>query len=103
MQQYEAKQACTAFSGHGWGVHTVYRGAVVCNRYVADQGWGSSCDSCDSWRLLVFESGSDHTGSKGGQYNTRPGMYYGGRTECNTGYGTLPYCGTWPGGDLTIL
>ena len=89
-----AKVNCQSF-GSEWDVARETSGSIVCTKNGI--GWKNNCDSCDTWRLLVFESGSDEHGT--GSKSTLAGSYYGGHSPCEHG-DNLPLCGYWYQGIL---
>ena len=89
-----AKVNCQLF-GSEWDVAHETSGSIVCTKNGI--GWGNNCDSCDTWRLLVFKKGSDEHGT--GSKSTHTGSYYGGHSPCGTG-DNLPLCGNWYQGTL---
>ena len=58
--------------------------------------WWYNCDSCDTWRLIVFISGSNEHGP--GSSSTTAGSYYGGHSPCKRPGDNFPNCGHWPNG-----
>ena len=90
-----AKVNCQLF-GSEWDVAYETSGSIVCTKNGI--GWGNNCDSCDTWRLLVFESGSDEHGT--GSKSTLAGSYYGGHSPCGGSGNNLPWCGNWYQGIL---
>ena len=89
-----ARRACQNF-GNDWKVdHTTDR-ALVCTK---DTSWTSNCDSCSSWRLLVWaDGGFEHNKSDSRQPDdplTVAGKYYAGHKPCNYG-NNYPLCGDW--------
>ena len=87
-----AKIACQNF-GNDWNVdHTTDR-ALVCTK---DRSWTANCDSCSSWRLLVWEDGGfEHDkGEHQIDPSTVAGKYYGGHKPCEYG-NNYPLCGDW--------
>ena len=86
----DARIHCTRF-GAEWGVDKETSGSIVCTRNGVR--WNSNCNSCDTWRLIVFKSGSDEYGT--GSMSTAAGSYYGGHSPC-TGGDNFPLCGYWP-------
>ena len=87
-----AKIACQNF-GNDWKVdHTTDR-ALVCTK---DRPWTANCDSCSSWRLLVWEDGGfEHDkGEHQIDPSTVAGKYYGGHKPCEYG-NNYPLCGDW--------
>ena len=89
-----AKVNCQLF-GSEWDVAHETSGSIVCTKNGI--GWGNNCDSCDTWRLLVFESGSDEYGT--GSKSTHAGSYYGGHSPCHYEDNHL-WCGYWHQGIL---
>ena len=53
-----------------------------------------NCNSCDDWRLVVWEDGSSEYGQEYGPYTTKAGKYYGGHSPCELG-DNYPLCGVW--------
>ena len=96
MESNDAIQACTGF-GSGWGVAKLNEGSLVCTK--DGRSWKSDCNSCESWRLLVWEQGADEFGAN--SFSTSPNKYYGGHTPCELG-DNLPYCGSWRGNNIRI-
>jgi len=86
-----AMEQCKAF-GNEWGVDKKTNGSVVCTKNGME--WWYNCDSCDTWRLIVFISGSNEYGP--GSLSTTAGSYYGGRSPCGKPETYFPYCGHWP-------
>ena len=87
-----AKVHCRSFGGE-WDVARETNGSIICTKN--GLGWENSCSPCDTWRLLVFKSGSDHSGT--GTESTTAGSYYGGYTPCGQG-AELSWCGHWQSG-----
>ena len=55
-----AKVMCRSF-GSEWGIARETTGSILCTKN--GKGAYYDCDSCDTWRLLVFKSGSDEYGT----------------------------------------
>ena len=89
-----AKVHCRSF-GREWDVAKESNGSIVCTKNGLT--WLDNCAPCDTWRLLVFKSGSDEDGT--GSKSTRSGSYYGGQSPCGVG-SILPWCGSWYQGIL---
>ena len=88
-----AKRACQNF-GKDWKVDRTRDRALICTK---DTRWLSNCDSCSSWRMLVWEDGGFEY-DKGIVLNDDPstvaGKYYGGHDPCEYG-DNYPLCGSW--------
>ena len=92
-----AQKACRNF-GNDWKVdHTTDR-ALICTKGTS---WLSNCDSCSSWRMLVWEDGGYeyNKGTQQGLYQTDDpstvaGKFYGGHEPCEIG-NNYPLCGDW--------
>ena len=89
-----AKVKCRSF-GSEWDVDRENSGSIVCTKN--GMSWGFTCNSCDTWRLLVLTSGSDEWGT--GSMSTHAGNYYGGHSPCIAG-DNHPWCGYWYQGIL---
>ena len=75
-----AKYQCNSF-GEEWSVAKETSGSIVCSKNRLS--WRSNCHrDCDTWRLLVFKSGSDEHGV--GSFNTKEGYFYGGHDPCSS-------------------
>ena len=86
--------ACRNFVGN-WDVAKVTDGALVCTLYGV--GWGSNCNSCSKWRLLVWEDGGfEYNDGEHGYTSpsTVAGKYYGGHQPCVV-TDNHQLCGTW--------
>ena len=85
-----AENACKAF-GEDWKISRKTQGSLVCSTVAHYQ----NCQSCDSWRLLVWENGfCDRLVASKCRFNTtRSGNFYCGYEPCKTG--DLKYGGKW--------
>ena len=83
--------ACKSF-GSEWTVNKEVEGALVCRIKSCDYGCGNNCDSCDTWRLVVWMDGSNEYGRN--SFSTKEGYVYGGHSPCKSG-DNLPLCGKW--------
>jgi len=86
-----AVQRCSSF-GSGWSVVRTSDKSITCAKSPTTSG--SNCDTCDSWRLLVFQNGGTDQSPGGQTYQTKAGYYYGGHSPCQSGW-NLPECGLW--------
>ena len=88
-----AEEACRRF-GSDWNVTRETEGSLVCSTV----SWSKNCNTCDSWRLLVWEDGACDI-SKHDPYSkcrnnaTLAGTYYCGYDPCIGG--NLTYGGIW--------
>ena len=93
----DAKNQCSGF-GEEWDIAKETDGSIVCTKNHVS--WDSHCDSCDTWRLVVFKSGSDEYGT--GTMSTRAGVYYGGHSPCTSG-SNFQFCAVWPLGIPRVI
>ena len=94
MDKSSAITACRNF-GHDWSVNKTLDKALVCTK--ANTSWERNCNSCSTWRLLVWENGGWERGLSCKGYNdpsTLAGYYYGGHSPCKCG-DNYPTCGRW--------
>ena len=86
----KAENACKAL-GEDWKISRKTQGSLVCSTVSHYQ----NCQSCDSWRLLVWENGfCDRLQPSKCRFNTtRSGNFYCGYEPCETG--DLKYGGKW--------
>merc|ERR1711937_709521 len=89
--EQHAKDVCVAM---GWTVNEVSAngGAIVCTSPGTSSG--ANCNTCDTWRLMVFVDGGQDQSPGGEAYDTVAGSYYSGHTPCSSG-NNLDYCGVW--------
>ena len=94
MDKSSAITACRNF-GNDWSVNKTLDRALVCTK--GNTKWNSNCNSCTTWRLLVWENGGwEHKKNYKG-YNdpsTVAGYYYAGHLPCKYG-DNYPKCGNW--------
>jgi hypothetical protein len=77
-------------SGKGYGVQS---GAIIC-AHPTKASAGSNCNTCATWRLVVFRKGGTDMSPSGQQYKTKPGYFYCGHKPCRGGW-NLPQGGVW--------
>merc|ERR1711997_667653 len=84
-----ARDYCASLGGE-WSVEWESDRSVICTT----RSSGNNCDSCDTWRLLVWENGGTDMSPNGQTYETVAGKYYAGHHPCQGGW-NLPLCGDW--------
>ena len=82
-------------------------GALICTLNSVD--WGSNCNKCDTWRMLVWQNGAHEHEQGYSSYNslrvsTKAGKYYGGHNPCRY-EDNFPLCGEWgkPSGKYRVI
>ena len=76
-----ARRACVLF-GSDWKVVKEGSGSLVCSK--GNTGVGANCNSCDTWRVVVWKDGSPDPHYDSKTYSTFAGYYYGGHDPCST-------------------
>lgn len=98
-----ATRACQNF-GNGWSVARTTNKALVCTKNSVS--WHANCNSCETWRLLVWKSGGyefyDNDQYHGYLVSTVPGRYYGGRQPCAHG-DNHQFCGKWVTSGMSLV
>ena len=93
----DARDECKSI-GPEWDIAKETAGSLVCTK--DGLHWNDSCNSCETWRLLVFESGSDEHGL--GSISTEADAFYGGHSPCENG-DNFQHCGQWPQGFIAVF
>ena len=90
-----ARATCSSF-GSNWNVTRTTEGSIVCSNVP----WHRNCETCDSWRLLVWIDGACEIGKydpyskcKTSGKTTKAGQFYCGYNPCKGG--DLTHGGTW--------
>ena len=86
MTKEGAKQACMRM---GWSVKWESDSSLICTK--GDVYYGSNCNKCDTWRLMVWKDGGSDMSQGGETYATKAGHSYGGHSPCMPGW-NLPDC-----------
>jgi len=89
LTEQSARDACAAWGG-SWSVVWTSDRSLICATVSA----GNNCNTCDSWRLMVWENGGTDMSPNGQAYATEAGHYYGGHNPCVSGW-NLPHCDSW--------
>ena len=55
-------------------------GSLICTK--GSTSSGSNCNSCGTWRVLVWKNGSGDPYAPEKTFNTHAGYYYGGHNPC---------------------
>ena len=95
-----AIKACENF-GSDWKVSKITDRTVICTK--GSTRWVATCNSCETWRMLVWEDGGfEHNKGysvyKGEYINDRltvAGKYYGGHDPCARPWDRYTLCGDW--------
>jgi len=82
--------ACDAM---GWIVGWINDAALICT--APGTSHDDDCNSCDTWRLLVWEDGGRDRIHGGEKYYTKAGRAYGGHSPCKQGWSLQACPGTW--------
>jgi hypothetical protein len=78
----------------GWEVQwRSDNGALICSKPKRGGKYGN-CDSCSTWRLVVWRAGASDQSPGGNQYLTKAGNFYCGHKPCKAGW-NLPHGGLW--------
>merc|ERR1719262_532727 len=81
-------------SGLGWLTKWKSRnGAIICT-HPTKASAGSNCNTCRTWRLVVFKNGGTDMSPARQRYATKAGYFYCGHRPCRTGW-NLPLGGLW--------
>jgi hypothetical protein len=87
----EARMYCSSL---GWLVQwRSSNGAIICSKPKGSGKYGN-CDSCATWRLVVYKDGATDQSPRNERYKTKAGHFYCGHKPCKEGY-NLPYGGLW--------
>merc|ERR1719191_1310611 len=87
----QARMYCSSL---GWLVQSKpSSGAIICSKPKRSGVYGN-CDSCSTWRLIVFKNGGTDQAPGGQKYPTKSGHFYCGHKPCKAGW-NLPYGGIW--------
>lgn len=86
-----ARRYCSSI---GWLVKWKSRnGAVICTHPTRASA-GSNCNTCSTWRLVVYRNGGTDMSPANQRYQTKAGHFYCGHKPCRSGW-NLPYGGLW--------
>lgn len=108
MNEQSARAACKQF-GAAWSVDKVTDGSLVCTK--DDTRWENNCDTCNTWRLIVWKDGGIEYTKGTSWYNarakaskfhftTKAGKYYAGHDPCVGRTDNFPLCGNWIGTNI---
>jgi len=85
--------AIDACDSMGWTVGWIHDVSLICT--APGTSHDDDCNSCDTWRLLVWEDGGRDRIHGGEKYYTKAGRAYGGHSPCKQGWSLQSCPGTW--------
>ena len=90
LDEEKATKACKTM---GWTVGWIGDKSLICT--APGISYDNDCNSCETWRLLVWEDGGRDRLHGGEKYNTKAGRSYGGHNPCKEGWSLVQCHGSW--------